>query len=404
MQKTDENIFANAAPVAEVPPVAEPARATPGHVSGIGQWAFDHRASFSKQSPVAWYGIRNVVANMTGIAALIGVIVGVRKGMGHGAQWAQEAGHTFLSNELSRVYTQNAVGVGASFATFRTVYKMFQRSYDDVFVKPKSAEESSAAISNMPHKLWQDFKQIGVVEYPVTMIGGFVLVGIRSGIAGAIPKETLAKKNFLEVVKDKHIQRDIAGCALFGYPAFFEIIERLGGSWQKERGFDDAATNEHRNKHKQGMKETFLRQIPGVAAGIVPYIALNSWGYHNGGRQLSFNTAQREAAAAANTVAKIDSFGAAYKKEMPYQYFWTFSLGRDLYFDAYDKLTGKRKVETGEKHPAFPGVHAQEAEGAGRSSAPVVFDAGHHKPGSRVGDVDAQGKAVVHKPTVAVSA
>ena len=393
MQKTEDTIFANAEPVAETPTVKAEARPISGQVTGAGQWAFDHRASFSKQSPVAWYGIRNVLANMTGIAALMGVVVGVRQGMGHGAQWAQKAGHSFLSNELSRVYTQNAVGIGASFATFRTVYKTFQRSYDDVFIKPKSAEESSAAISNMPNKLWQDFKQVGAVEYPVTMIGGFVLVGIRAGIAGALPAETVAKKNFMEVVKDKNVQRDMIGCGLFAYPAFFEIIERMGGSWQKELGFNNASNNEHRDKHKQGMKETFLRQIPGVAAGIFPYIALNTWGYHNSGRQLSFNAVQRDVAAAAKTTAKIDSFAAAYTKEMPYQYFWTFSLGRDLYFDAYDKLTGKRKADTGEQHPAFPGVHAQEVEGGRRGSAPIAQgEVSHGKPGSRVGEVNSHGK------------
>lgn len=379
MQPTKQNPFAVS--VAEAMPVAKPdtTPAANGHVSGAGQWVFNNHASFGKESPVAWYGVRNVVANMVGIAGLIGVIVGVRKGMGHGAQWAEKKGYNFLSNEFSRTYTQNALGVGASFATFRTIYKTFQRSYDDVFVRPKNAEEASQAVTDLPKKLWQNFKQIGVVEYPVTMIGGFVLVGIRSGIAGALPKETVAKKNFLDVIRDKHTQRDIAGCALFAYPAFFEVIEHLGGAWQKNRGYKDPYHNEHVNKDKQGMKETFIRQIPGVAAGIVPYIAFNSWAHQNIGRQFSYHTVQRDAG-----IKAVDKFATAYRKEMPFQYFWMYTLGRDMYFDAYDKLTGKAK-EAG-SHAALPSAHADVA---------MI-------PSSKVEQVDTHGKAVHHTAALAV--
>lgn len=360
-----------------------PASSAQGQVTGLGQWVFNHRASFSKQNPVAWYGVRNVMSNMAGIAGLITVIVGVRKGMGHGAQWAEKNGHQFLSNELSRTYTQNALGVGLSFATFRTIYKTCQRAYDSLFIKPQNAEQASDAVSNLPKKLWSDFKQIGVVEYPVTTIGGFVLVGIRGSIAGEFPKESAAKTKYLDILKDKHTQRDIAGCAFFAYPAFFEIIEHMGGAWQKKRGYTDKDHNEHVNKDQQGMKETFFRQIPAVAAGIFPYIATNTWAIRNMGRQHSYNTNQRAAG-----IKEIDSFTKGYYKEMPYQYFWMYSLGRDLYYDAYDKLTGKAQ-EPG-AHAALPNMQG------GHGNKPLT-----ERPTAKVVHIDAQGRT--QAPTAAVA-
>lgn len=314
--------------------------------NALGRWAFAHRDAFSQQSPLAWYGLRNVLVNMVSIAGLMAVIVPLRKAMGHGAQWAESRGYKILSEELSRNMWQNALGVGASFATFRTLYKAQQRSYDDLFVRPKSAGEASDAAQALPGKFLSNLWQIATVELPTTMLGAFALVGIRTGIAGATanPKHPVFNKDAI---------RDIAGCAIFAYPAFFEICEHLQRAYQLKRGYQDPYHNEHINKDKQSMGEFFARQLPAVSAGIIPYIAFNTWGYSKTGRQLSFNTSQRAAG-----IRTIDSFWSAYKKEIPYQFFWMYTLGRDLYYDAFDKLTGRSNKpgsHSASNAPAQPG-------------------------------------------------
>lgn len=344
-------------------PSAAPAMAqTPAHapeVSPFANWAFEHKAAFSKQSPLAWYGIRNVMSNMAGICGLMATIVPVRMAMGHGAKWAEAKGWNILSEELSRPMWQNSVGVGVSFGTFRTIYKTCQRNYDDLFVRPTTKQETQQAWQDLPHKTWENIKQIAPVEYPVTMAGAFALVGIRSAIVGQMPAETLAKKKFGEIIRDKNVVRDMIGCGFFAYPAFFEITDRFGRAGQLQRGYSDPYHNESIGRDKVGVSEYIKRQVPGIAAGILPYIAFNTWGIHNVGRQNSYNTLQR---AAGNT--KIDGYLSGVWQERPYQFFWMFSLGRDVYFDIYDKLTGKG---------ATPGQHAAHAPKAEPDT--VVTDA-----------------------------
>lgn len=290
--------------------------------AGIGQWVFNHKHSFSADNPLAWYGIRNVLNNMVSIVGLMATIVPVRMGMGHVAKWAETKGMLKTQGVFGNNVLQNSLGVGVSFATFRTMYKMGQRAYDRVFIKPDDASETSQAIHDLPKNWWKDFKQIAPAEYPATMVAGFGLVGIRA----AFTPTALDKANHW---------KDVTACAALAYPVFFEITENLGRTFQLQRGYTTEETNEHINKDKQTLGTFLTRQVPGVAAGIVPYIHFNNIAYRSTGRQASYKIGA--------TAHGIDSFGKAFWKERPYQFFWMFSLGRDLYFDAYDKLFGVPK-------------------------------------------------------------
>jgi hypothetical protein len=133
---------------------------------------------------------------------------------------------------------------------------------------------------------------------------------------------------------------------------------------------------------------TFLtRQVPGIAAGIIPYIAVNNlWYRKSGQRQLSYNASQIE-----RGIKKIDGFGAAFWKERPYQAFWMFSLGRDLYFDAYDKLFGmpKSAITTASRarNDAYGDLASLDVAPASNTE---------HIPSSQVSDVTEHHKALGH--------
>ncbi len=307
--------------------------------TALGRWVFDHQRSFSPDNPLAWYGIRNVLNNMIGIVGLMATIVPVRMGMGRIARWANgkaevlektgaSAGksYRFVQQFFSNAILQNILGVGVSFATFRAMYKMGQRAYDRVFLKPDSPDQTTQAIHDVPKNLLEDFKQIAPAEYPATMAAAAALVGIRFAIT---PRGWEQKQN---------IVKDTMGCALLAYPAFFEITDRLGESFQLMRGYKTKDTNEHLDRHKMSLNEFLTRQVPGVAAGIIPYIAVNNLWYRKTGRQYSFSNSQIE-----RGIKEVDPYWKAFWKERPYQVFWMFSLGRDLYFDLYDKVTGRDK-------------------------------------------------------------
>jgi hypothetical protein len=139
-----------------------------GEQSGLGNWVFNHKSSFSRDNPLAWYGVRNVANNMVSIVGLMATIVPVRMGMGHVAKWADARGMAKTQAFFSNTVLQNSLGVGASFATFRTLYKMGQRAYDRVFINPDDASETTQAINDLPHNWWKDFKQIAPAEFPAT--------------------------------------------------------------------------------------------------------------------------------------------------------------------------------------------------------------------------------------------
>lgn len=306
-------------------PVSDSAQACKNS-SALGRWVHEHKAQFSKDSPAAWYGIRNVANNMVSILGLMATIVPVRMGMGHVAKWADGKGMKNVQGFFSNGILQNSIGVGVSFSTFRTLYKMGQRAYDRVFVDPTNADQTTQAIHDLPKNWVADFKQIAPAEYPATMIASFGLVGIRAAFTPARPD--LPQNHW----------KDVAACALAAYPVFFEITEHLGRDFQLARGYNTEKTNEHIYKDNQTLGEFFTRQMPAVAAGIVPYIGLNNLAYRKTGRQLCYNTAQVAAG-----VKQIDGFKSAMWKERPYELFFLYSLGRDLYYDAYDKFTGHQE-------------------------------------------------------------
>jgi hypothetical protein len=357
-----------------------------GEVSGIGQWVFDHKQSFSRDNPFAWYGIRNVLNNMVAIVGLMATIVPVRWGMGKLAQKADQAGLTKVGFGLAHPILQNMAGVGVSFSTFRTLYKMGQRSYDRIFGDPKSAEEASQAVADLPKNIWKDFWQIAPVEYPATMTAAIALVGIRAAVnAGPRSGPTEAVGNNL---------KDTLGCAFLAYPVFFEMTERLGRDWQLHRGYADPKTNEHINKDKMTMGEFLMRQVPAVAAGIIPYISLNNLAYRAQGknnRQVTYNHGFSEAIN--KGTLKADGFFSAFWKEKPYELFFLYTLGRDLYYDAYDWMTGKSSVPG--KHaeaapkPASPGVVMADAVPAAKS--PIAVS---NHPTVEVADAAPLGKLV----------
>lgn len=261
-----------------------------GTVTPTGKWVFEHKRQFSQENPLAWYGLRNVLNNIVAIVGLVATIVPKRMAMGYAAKWGAVRGYKTFSNVMGHTVLQNSLGVGVSFATWRTMYKLWQRGYDRIFVKPESPEETSQALADAPKHLWRDLKQIGPSEYPATIAAAFALVGIRAGITGGNP--SLPANHW----------KDVAGCAFVAYPAFFEITERLGRDFMIQRGYKDASTNEHIDKDKQTLGEFLFRQVPAIAAGIIPYIHCNNILYRSTGRQLSFNTTQRA------TTSRIDGY------------------------------------------------------------------------------------------------
>lgn len=338
--------------------------------SGLGRWVFDHRQQFSQQNPLAWYGARNVLNNIVSIFGLMATIVPVRAGMGKVARWADGRGYQKTQQFFSNAVLQNMLGVGVSFATFRTLYKMGQRAYDRVFIAPEDSAQTSQAIRDLPKNWLADFTQVAPAEYPATMIAAVPLVGIRAAIT-PVGQEL-----------KQHMLKDNVACALLAYPAFFEVTEYLGRSFQLARGYNTKETNEHLNKDKQSLGEFLTRQVPGVAAGIVPYIAANSTWYRQSGRQLSYNHIQL-----GRGVKEVDSFGKAFWKERPYQVFWMFSLGRDLYFDLYDKVTGRSKQAEAK------GVESHVRRSHSASTVDFTRSPVADKPDSTVGHIQREGLA-----------
>ena len=369
-----------------IQPMQQASTAPKSHVSGVGKWVFDHKKSFSQDNPLAWYGIRNILNNMVAILGLLVAIVPVRAGMGKIAQLAHgKEGEIVggvrkaIENGFGNPTLQNMAGVGVSFSTFRTMYKAWQRSYDRVFGDPKSAEEATQAIADLPKNIWKDIKQIAPVEFPATMTAAVALVGIRNAVNGGPPS-----------LPENH-WRDVAGCAFLAYPVFFEMTERLGRDWQLLRGYKDPKTNEHINKDKMTMGEFLTRQVPGIAAGIIPYIGFNNLWYRSTKRQVTYNKATADAINAGKQ--KVDGFFSAAWKERPFELFFLYTAGRDLYFDLYDWATGKSN-KPGKHADAAPVPHSGGAVIADVAPAPKPVLAVSNHPGVEVADAAPQGKMI----------
>ena len=363
------------------------------HSTALGRWVFAHQKDFSPSSPLAWYGIRNVLDNIVAMGVgLMPVIVLARMGMGHAARGldrhatemekAAKGSAKFYRTAqqfMSNAVIQNMLGVGLSFATWRLFYKVGQRAYDRIFMKPHSADEATQALHDAPKNLLSDLSQIAPAEYPATMVAATALVGIRFAIT---PRGWETKE---------HILKDTMGCALLAYPAFFEITDRLGESFMSARGYNTKDTNEHLDRHKMGLGEFLTRQLPGVAAGIIPYIGFNNLLYRKTGRQFTYSNSQME-----RGIKQVDGFVKGYLKEMPYQVFWMFTLGRDLYFDAYDKLTGRDRKAAAAGIPDYVRrAHADSTGEIGTEGTPMGFNAGYGmRPATTINQAVSEGMAL----------
>ncbi|MFO1241897.1 MAG: hypothetical protein U1E36_01640 [Rickettsiales bacterium] len=341
----------------------------------LGKWAFDHKDTM-KNNWLPWYGVRNAGASVLGISALVTILVPVRYGF-NALRTATEKSTGLLGRNLNIAangLTENVVGTGLSFAGFRTGYKLWQRTYDKLFVKPKTEDEASQAVSNIPSTVAKDLGALAPVEFPATFLSAIPLVALRSGVrvsgnqfnkfrsqdplykgqqifewqAGG--KRVITDASGLVAAgKDSRI-KDIIGC-IPAYTAFFEMNERIFDDFQTRRGH---RKNEHshvkgvlppdeQSKEKKPF-DTMLEDTPArmyfykvasVAAGIIPYIAWSRYAQNTKGWQMS----------AAN-----DNFWSAWMKENKmYQGFALYTVGSEVARNNIDKLFQKLQDKELEK-------------------------------------------------------
>ena len=181
-----------------------------------GKWSHQHKATMT--NPLSWYGIRNIVNALVALTALSAVVVPVRSGLSHIGAKAATTGFTgsksvdtFLEHTAGDPKFQQIIGIGLSFATFRTFFKVWKKNYDRIFTNSDSEQESAEAITNLPLNIAKDFGDIAPLEYPSTVAAAFPLVAIRSWMGG--PAQPHSLKDALWSVP--------------AYIAFFEMTERL---------------------------------------------------------------------------------------------------------------------------------------------------------------------------------
>ncbi len=297
-------------------------------VTGVGNWAFKHRKEFV-DNPVGWYGIRNGVNAAVALAGLTTVIVPVRHGMkGIGKlinPTMEKSGARALA---SHPMLEMMVGVGLSFATFRTMFKVWKRNYDRIFTNAKNPEDSSHAIHDLPKNIWHDFKEIAPIEYPATTIAAVPLVAIRGGFGGGSQKSDL---------------QDMIG-SVPAYTLFFETTERVYRGFGKDESavegifrHSEAKGPEDKPDHGKKAYATFtedtpvrllLRKVPAVALGIMPYIYLNRNMYKKQGGTEIPNEGGMKA---------DDTMWQSWKKEiMPYEMFPAYTMLSEWWLNTYD--------------------------------------------------------------------
>lgn len=346
------------AAIAALSPTPEPEKKSHGLLAGrLGKWAFAHKDAMSND-PLPWYGIRNAMASALGITVLVTIHVPMKFGFSkikrataaletaEGA--ARKDGRNFLVKAIHKVagnsLFENSFITGVSFAGFRTGYKLWQRNYDRLFVKPGSEEEAKEAVEAIPHKIAKDLRYLAPVEFPATMMAAFPLVAIRSGFRFSGNPEGMTAAD-ISKGKDSRI-KDVIGC-IPAYAAFFEFGERMFDDFQTRRGYPK---NEHSHSHVKGilppeeqakekkpydamLEDTparmYFYKVASVAAGIVPYIAWSRYAQNNLGWQMKTKTATQAS----------DRFWKAWTKEQGmYQGFALYTVGSELVRNNIDKM------------------------------------------------------------------
>lgn len=343
--------------------------------SNIGKWAHEHK-DYMSNNWLPWYGIRNAMASAFGITALVTILVPTRFGFG---KLRSKAADVLKQNPESKLaqftqvasngLTENIIGTGLSFAGFRTGYKLWQRNYDRIFVKAKTEEDSSQAVTDLPTNMAKDLRYLAPVEFPATLIAAVPLVAMRSGIRvhgnefnkAKIPGKPLFgipdKNGIIKEVdagglvaagKDSRI-KDVLGC-IPAYTAFFEMNERVFDDFQTRRGH---SKNEH--SHVKGVKHPseqskekkpfdamledtparmYFYKVASVAAGIVPYITWSRYAQNTKGWQMK----------------PTDSVWRAWTKEQGmFQGFALYTVGSEVARNNIDKLFQKLQDKELEK-------------------------------------------------------
>lgn len=324
----------------------------------IGHWAHRHK-DYMSNNWLPWYGVRNAMSSVIGITALVSIWVPVKFGLNK-LKLLTAGSENMIGKAVNKVVGntifENTLSVGLSFAGFRTGFKLSQRNYDRIFVKPQSEEEARKAVTDLPTNIAHDLRYLAPVEFPATLMAAFPLVAIRYGFraTGNTPgpdglfrvtnrmnngNTTSDVLQFVGWGGDSKI-KDIIGC-IPAYTAFFELGERIFDDWQTRRGY---TANEHSHSHVKGILppgeqskekkpyDTMLEDTPArmyfykvasVAAGIVPYIAWSRYAQNNRGWQMNAN----------------DNFWKAWAKEQGmYQGFALYTVGSELARNNIDKL------------------------------------------------------------------
>lgn len=348
---------ASAAAVSSLPPQnTEPLEYTPiiGKDSlsdQFGKWAYAHKDEMN--SAPARYGLRNGVNAAGALAALTAVIVPVRHGFAKAAESASKGtftGFEKLDKVISKACSEKSsmvpmmVGVGLSFSTFRTLFKVGKRNYDRLF-SDESAENSAKAFHDMPRNIMKDIEDIAPTEFAATSLAAIPLVAIRSGFGGM--KES--------------IKHDIMG-SIPAYVVFFELTERLYSGFGKDQSalqgiFQEAsptpkpADDKDRLPYASFTEDSpvrlAFRKLPAVALGIAPYIYLNRKMYARNamkelGNELA-ETMKTEKKAFAEQLGGMkaggESFATSYGKEItPYLMFPAYTVISEAWMNNYDKL------------------------------------------------------------------
>ena len=326
----------------------------------FGVWAHEHKDEMN--SDIARYGIRNGLNAAVALGGLTAVIVPVRHAF---AKIAESAGNgTFtgfekldkgiekICSEKKKSMVPMMVGVGLSFSTFRTLFKVGKRNYDRLF-SDESPEDSAKSFHDLPLNIMKDIEEIAPIEFPATCIAAVPLVAIRNGLGGMAQTHT----------------RDVLG-SVPAYVAFFELTERLYSGFGKDQSalkgiFQEAAPTPKSKDDRDRLPyaaftedsptRLAFRKLPAIALGIAPYIVLNRKMYaRNAIKEMGEESIAKEITEGTINYAEQrggmkaggESFATSYGKEIkPFMMFPAYTMISEAWMSNYDKLFEKLQAK-----------------------------------------------------------
>ena len=333
----------------------------PDWAKKLGHFAFEHRDHFnSTTGSILWRNIaKGTVAWVPTVVAFTGnrYLFKALKTEAILGKHLPDQAKKILAMPFTGQAIENTSFVVAGFTTYRSFIKFWQRAYDRVFKDAKTEAEAIDAVAHIPSNIIPDAKDIIPHEFSSTFLAAPVLACVRLGLnppPGGLPGAVLdgnmaaAKAGYL---------RDVAA-AVPAYAFFFELNDRAyanisGGKDPVDKIYSPVKDKSHDEGKKKfgffsddGVGRFVFRRVGSVAAGFIPYLAIQRYSRVKVGDVQAFATNPQKPLEYIKEIAA--NLGREYSNHVAFS---VYTAESELYGKAYDRLF--EKLEAKEKSPSL---------------------------------------------------